>query len=380
MGSPISPMEAIEIIEKAIALYKKVKDTPEQINKIARRMERLDLYLHELADLLDRKKNPGGLASLRPTSAAQLEAIIKDVKADGQEVYTILRKWDENIGPKGLAFKFDWFAHLVFALGSSPDKLDTLAENIEQHLNDVNKFIVLLIAFAHNQQPNNKQWIRAPPSPDRRRSPSPGPREKNIVFVDGYNVGRSKVAEAYCRLLTQWTRKAGGEWKLNKTHSAGILPQTKSAYATELVALGTKMIHGGRQPTQVAMDSLFDNKWFEYPYKNVIKEQVSHSKSRGLAPRLFSVYDYIVVFTKGHEVKMIKLREMITEKHGNSARPKGKGKIVLLGDYLTGKPGSEIFEPNETRENWNRSTSVIKGSIKSFLKKELKWVQPPLGQ
>jgi protein-tyrosine-phosphatase len=372
-------MEAIDIIERAIALYKKVKDLPEQIGKIVKRMESLDVYLRELQDLLDVKKNPGGLVSLRSSNVAQLNTVVKDIKADGEKVYDLLIRWDKNIGPGGLVFRFDWFAHLVYGLGSSPDKLDALAADIERHLNDINRFIVLLISHAQNQQ--LLQSLRPPPpSPAlRSRSPSPKAEAFNILFIDGHNVGRSKVAEAYCRLLYQETiqNSKQSQLKMNKIDSAGILPTTNASCIQELVDLGEKLIVGDLPPNSSAMKSVFDNKSFDFPYKEDIKKKILRSRSRGLSSVLFSRFDFIVVFTKGHEVKMIKLREILLKKHGSSARSKNKGRIVLLGDYLGGKAGGEIYEAAEN--NWPKTTATIKLSVKALLKKEMGWIKPKQG-
>jgi hypothetical protein len=376
MGSPISPMEAIDIIERAIALYKKVKDTPEQINKIGRRMERLNNYLHELQELLDTKKNPGGLASLRPINKVQLESIIKDIKADGQQVYELLKRWEKNIGPLGLQWRFDWFGHMVYGLGSSPDKLDALADNIDKHLNDIDHFILLLISFAQNKQ--LVQRVPRAPSPSPARYPVPVPGQYNLLFVDGYNVGRSKVAEAYTRILLEWSKHIPNAkmLKVNMVDSAGIVIQNKAAYAQELIDLKTTLARGGNNPTTHALDSLFKNYTFQAPYKTAIEKQAYSSNARGLPANLFSTYDFIISFTKGHELKLIKLRELLVEKLGNSARPRGKGKIVLVADYVSGKEGTDLFEPEDTRDKWNRTTSFLKGCVRAFLKQELGWIEP----
>jgi protein-tyrosine-phosphatase len=376
MASPLSPMEAVEIVERALALYKKIKDLPEQITKIAKRMEGLNIYLHELQDILDTKKNPGGLASLRPVNVTQLNHIIKDIKADGQKVYDLLYRWEKNIGPGGLVWRFDWVAHLVYGLGSSPDKLDALGADIEKHLNDINRFILVLISFAANKQLMNKMRP-PPPSPILRpKSPIPASQEVNILFVDGFNTGRSKVAEAYCHLLSKWTIQISGapQWKIRRIYSAGILPSNKTSYAQELVDLGEKLTGGDVPPNSSAVDSLFNNTAFDFPFKETIKKQISSSRSRGLPSDLFSTFDFVIVFTRRHELKLIKLRELLLEKFGSSARPRKKGKIVLLGDYLTGKPGSEIYEPAD--KLWSNTTAVIKLSTRSFLQKEIGWVRP----
>jgi hypothetical protein len=386
MGSPISPMDVIDIINKAIDIYDKIQDQPGQIEKIGKRMPRLRDYLEELDELIDFKKHPSSLASLRPTQTKRLDELMKDVKEDVRQVYALLRKWEKNEGPAGLVWRFDWVAHAVYTLGSSPDKLDALHQSIEQHLNDINRFVVLLSAFAHNEalNPGNakpEQGKGKSPQPARKSpSPSPGPvpmkNDLNICFVDGFNTGRSRVAEAYLKLVGEWTCRTGGDWKIKIMHSAGTnVNRVDGGCLKELQTLGLKMVEGGKPVNYVAMDSLFDNKMFNYPYKQGVKNRVQHRKTIGIPRDLFSKYDYIVVFTLAQQVKLFKLREALIKLNA-SYRAHGKGQIVLLGDYV--KPGSEIFEaaPETSREKWNKTTSGLKIACKCFLKQECGWKQP----
>ncbi|KAF2405186.1 hypothetical protein EJ06DRAFT_518213 [Trichodelitschia bisporula] len=150
MSLPISPMEAIEIVQKAVALYKKIQDAPEQVAKIGKRMERLEHYLRGLQELLNAKSS-NTLASLQPAQTQQLKLVIQDIKSDSQQIYDILYKWDNNVGPFGLELRFKTMAQALFATGSSPDKLNDLCESIQQHQSELRDFLQLLGWFGLNQ-------------------------------------------------------------------------------------------------------------------------------------------------------------------------------------------------------------------------------------
>lgn len=390
MGSPISPLECVEWVERGIALYKKIKDAPEQMKLLGRRMDRLDFYLHQLAELVDKKKNPAGVAALSPAITSQMQIIMKDVRTDAKTVYELMRKYDENIGPKGLVWKYDWFGHLVFGLGSSPDKLKDLTDGIERHLGDLDRLIGLVMPLAHNTQMKKK--IKPPPSPILAPKAPARPETYAILFVDGYNTGRSKIAKAYCHLLSAWTTHEKAKWAANPLHSAGINIERDSDILNGLKSQGAVVMKDRLMMKKPALNSLFDNKSFDFlKSKPDIRNRTYENLSMGLPGDLFSKYHFIVTFTKGHELSLIKLRDHISKQKGPAAHPLGKGKIVLIGDYLSGKTGTQIFAPSRSkpspgksqaeadREAWNRTTALIKGSVKSFLKKEVGWLPPITG-
>jgi DNA-directed RNA polymerase subunit F len=136
MASPISPMEALAIVKKAVEIYQKIREAPDQMKKVGRRMERLESYLEALKELLNQKRRHA-LASLRPAQTRELKVILKDIEDDADKVYKILEKWDKNIGPFGLQFRFKSVAEALFALGSNLKNLEELTEEIELHKNDV---------------------------------------------------------------------------------------------------------------------------------------------------------------------------------------------------------------------------------------------------
>lgn len=52
MASPISPMEAIQIVQKAVELWKKIEDAPDFVEKVGKRMKNLESYLLGLKVML----------------------------------------------------------------------------------------------------------------------------------------------------------------------------------------------------------------------------------------------------------------------------------------------------------------------------------------
>jgi prepilin-type processing-associated H-X9-DG protein len=355
MASPISPLEAIGILQKALKLYKQIsEDVPEQMQRIARRMSRLETYLVGLDDLLNPKKNAGGLAALKPLLVSQLNEIIKDTEADASKIYDIIFRWKNNIGPGGVIFRFDWVAHTVFVLRSSPDKLDSLADHLDNHLDDINRFLLLLNTAGQNTLLLNPSQGQGKA---RTRSPSPNSRKEiNILFVDGHNEGRSRVAEAYAKLLREWTASKKGNWKVQWIHSAGISVLSRSQVSEQLKKLKVEPSEGKKPPNELAVASLFENQLFNYSFKSTIKTETMSKTSRGLQKDMFSKYHFILVFTRGQQLQLFRLRELLAQQQGYAAvKAKGKGNIVLLGaDYH--KRIEDIFEPKSERGQWNKTT------------------------
>jgi hypothetical protein len=144
------------------------------------------------------------------------------------------------------------------------------------------------------------------------------------------------------------------------------------------------MVAGEKAPKDVALAALFDNKFFNYSYKEKIKQSIKQQTSRGLTHSAFLKYDYLVFFNYSDMASMERLKHAVLDKHGDKAVAKGKAEPILLGKYGKSK-WSEIWEPSKqkdgslSRQDWNRTVSNIKISFKGFLKKELAWVQPPKG-
>jgi protein-tyrosine-phosphatase len=378
-------MEAIQIVQRAVELYKKIREAPDQVDKVGKRMQRLESYLLGLKELID-DKSRHSLALLRPAQIRELKAIINDIEKDAQQVYEILKKWDQNVGPFGLELRYNTVANALFALGSSTGKLEGLAEAIEQHKTDLRDFLQLLGYFGLNALLNP---VLQPPAQSKPRSPSPAPwthrKDCGTLFVDPYNAGRSKVAEAYTKLLGEWTTRAGGAWRIKFAHSAGFMVRNRSDCSGVLENFRPpldKPIKAGKVPPNcTAMAALFDNGLFNYPYKTTIRDATLSQRSRGLGQDLFSKYDFILVFTGREYENLLRLKKALIEKNGKTAAPKGKGRILHLGSYLSkdGKTIEIVDAPKDkngkdSRANWNKTVANIKMSIKLFLKRELGWV------
>ncbi len=327
-----------------------------------------------------------------------------------------------------MEWRFTSFAQAYFTLGTSSDKLDALAQDIEAHRADLDSYLGLMgvqgiqhtygaiqklaqdnnamkqqLAVIHSlleakalgnasagagNDPKKKEDAPAPPLP----SPSPLPPRADfkIIFVDPYNGGRSAVAAALARLLGGWTAGTGSDWRIDRVCSAGFFVTNRSSCVTEIESLAfahnwekLPVVPGDVGPSETAMAALFDNKSYDYPFKTVVRAAATKRKSRGLSRKVFGDFDYIIVFTSREHNNMVSLRQAIVAKDGQEAAPRGRGRIVHLGKYLTldGIP-REITNPaknadgSDSRVNWNWKVSQMKTAIKSFLRVEMRWRQP----
>lgn len=225
---------------------------------------------------------------------------------------------------------------------------------------------------------------------DKKPLPSPLRNDYRIIFVDPYNVGRSRVAEAYMQLIREWTIRSKGTWHVKDVHSAGLMVKSQSDCVEVLQKLQPPLkqhfLPGGEKPTWTGMASLFDNSFFNYPYKKNVRDKALVAKSRGIRQNIFSEYDWILVFTGRESENLLRLKKALIDKNGKGAAPKGKGRVLHLGGYL-GRKGesreivnaSKNKDGTESRENWNKTTASIKMAIRWFLRRELDWVQPAKG-
>ena len=252
MASPIGPLEALEIVKKAVQLYKKIHGYPDEIATVGRRIEDLEFYLSELRDLINDKRRHS-LAHLRPQQTERLRTIISDIERDARDVYEILKIWD-SAGS---------VARVLFAVGKNPRKLEDLTSSMDQRKQDLRDILQLLGLFAIHPQP-----------PLRPVTPTaPRRTDLSVIFVDPHNLGRSKVAEGYMKLLHDWTLRTNGEWRVKFSHSAGMRLAARSDCADVLKSLPKPILveGGNKTPNEAAMASLFDNKYFDYPWKPAIR-------------------------------------------------------------------------------------------------------------
>ncbi|POS77417.1 hypothetical protein DHEL01_v204194 [Diaporthe helianthi] len=395
MADPLGTlMQVAEVVGKVIEIYEKIKDAPDQIRRIGRRMTRLNTILRNLEGLL-RTDKKNSLARLGPALTDELLGVIKDIRKESEDLQVLFVKWDKDIGPWGMHFRFKFAAQAYFALGSSSDKLEALGNSIEEHREDLSDLLAVMMGFGINQLlvvgqvpgPASSEVVRQPsPSP----SPSPPRTDFRIIFVDPYNVSRSIVAEAYTSLLREWTIRTGGQWRIKMAHSAGFFVRARGEVVDTIDSmqvlypsykLGLKDGHSLPAPTPLA--ALFENQMFNHPYKQDVKKVMESRRSRGLTRAMFKTYDYVLVFTDREEDNLIRLRNLLVDSNGKDvATAKRKGKVMHLGRYLTTDGArKEILAPKDDgdRDQWNAKVGQIKIAIKAFLKGELDWKQPPKG-
>ncbi len=253
MASPISPLEALQIVRQAVLLYKKMSGYPDEIAAVGRRIEDLEFYLSELLVLINDKQRHC-LANLRPQQTQRLRSIISDIRTDANGVYEILTIWEA-------ASKME---RLAFSIGRNPKRLEELTSSMDQRKQDLRDILQLMGLFALQPHPPLQP---VPPS-------APTRSDYGVIFVDPHNRGRSKVAEGYIKLVWSWTIRTGGDWRVRLAHSAGTRLRDRGDCGDVLRGLPKPIIvdGGSRTPSDMAMASLFDNKYFDYSFKHDIEE------------------------------------------------------------------------------------------------------------
>ncbi|KAH6657972.1 hypothetical protein BKA67DRAFT_203401 [Truncatella angustata] len=412
--------QVVEIVQKAVAIYERIKDAPDTIRKLGRRMGRLETILEGLENYV-RNNSKHALARLRQSQSEDLLHIIDETREDCSRVYVLFEKWEKKIGPLGLQFKDNAFAQYVaqsyFALGSSAKELESLAADVEIHRRDLDQYMALMgvqgIQANQDAIMSMKQQIQqlhklvqanvalAAPQPTapaqaggkkkRKPSPSPSPpkRDFKVIFIDPHNLGRSVCAEVLMDLYRADTKKRNGDWRIATIHSAGFFCKSENDCIEMIEKLDYKhgsykmgMSKGATSPNEAAIASVFHNKNFEKikDYKTDLYVRTDARVSRGIKKDVFKQYDYIIVFTGREHDNMIRLRSAITAKDGKDAAPKGKGRVVHLGSYSsTDGSVKEIVDPpknkdgTHSRDEWNKKVAELKIAIRGFLHKEMEW-------
>ncbi|KAI9695332.1 MAG: hypothetical protein M1820_008684 [Bogoriella megaspora] len=375
----ISPAEALEWIQKGIALYNRIRhEAPEQVKKAGKHMERLERYLVGLQGIIN-DPTRHALGSLGPSQTGELQIIIDEIKVSAKAIYEIVDKWDNYRGPFGFRFA-SAPSHVLFAIGSSPEKLSKLTEDIQDSRYELRDYLQLLGYFGINELVGRDQRVQG-----RTPSPRPPGREYSVLFVDPQNLGRSKVAEAYIKLLREWTARTHGTWRIKFAHSAGILIRNKCDCVGVLGNLNspTEMKDGKLKPNMTALSALFDGPYWKNAYADDVREDITSRRSRGINRSIFKTYDCIVVFHSRELQTLTRLKQELVSSSGSSVAPKGKGRLIQLGSYLlSGREPINILDaarnPDGTQswENWEKTVRRIKMSIKEFLKCELDWTEP----
>ncbi|KAB5555031.1 hypothetical protein GE09DRAFT_147742 [Coniochaeta sp. 2T2.1] len=395
------------LVRGTVDLYNRIHDWPEQMKKLGRRMKNLNVYLSELEEIVTARPN-SAFSRLFSTQKKHLGALLQDIRKDTESINELFHKWENDIGPLGFQFRFKTVTAAFFALGSSSDKVAELTEDINEHLQGIRDYLILMgfkATVLIGEQQQNPQVPPAPvlgkpvkPTPasgknngkDKRKpspSPSPAPPRKDfkIIFIDPGNIGRSVVGEALAKLMKEWTKSANGDWRIQTIHSGGLRVKDKTDLPADIPSL-KRDIAGVKPPVGLALDAVFDNKAFDFPAKKDVHIAMLKKRSNGLQKDIFKKYDFILVFTSLDHERMLKIKSALIEKEGVGAvTAKGKGRVLHLGSYLTldgipreiDDPRKTAKEPKVTRADWNWKTAQIKLAVKEFLKQEMQWKPPP---
>ncbi|KAK4158233.1 hypothetical protein C8A00DRAFT_10960 [Chaetomidium leptoderma] len=387
----------VELVQKAIAIYERIENLPQQMAQLGRRMEHLNIFLVRLQNFLEGKPKKELLSG----QLDDLRKLLERIKSNAAKVYDLFDRYKKGIlsRSKDLEFRASWISHLWFSIvDNSADKVQVIMEDIDQQRSLLRDYLVLMaVEKAYQPRPGRtteKDTAATATAMVKRPTPSPSPspprRDYKILFVDPYNEARGVVAEALVKLLGQLTAKARGDWRIIEVQSAGFFAKAKSDCVGVIKGLDYSeksfkkpWLPGGQKPHSTAMAAVFDNKWCDYPFKKDIRKEITARTSCGMRKDTFSSFDFIIVFTLREHDNMVKLKEALGKQKDI---PRGKGRVLQLGTYLSQKRGEvrEILHPDQRnlndaskeREDWNRTVSDIKTALKGFLKQEMKWKQP----
>ncbi|TKX22480.1 hypothetical protein C1H76_5262 [Elsinoe australis] len=379
MSLPISIGDILALVEIAKNVYDKVKGIQEKVDKAANEVIKLEGYLRNLREILTRHKGLGQ-NSLQNDQVADMKNMLDVIYAHVAKVTQLLKDYRDRRGPLGSTFAVDVAHRVYFATGGGAKKLDELSEQLEVLVREVDRWTTQLNTAIAQQilvQMNDMALGKQKPAPSPAQK-----RQVSILFIDKDNTGRSKVAEAYAKLVNQWTSTSRDKWPVKTVHSVGLNIKRRNQCLDHLEKLDIGVRGDGNEaPVEHAMTALFDNKMFDFPYKATIRTQTESSRSRGPELSLFKDYDYILIFTRFMDTNLVRLRQQLIKEGGQSVAPKGKGQIKLLGEYGNAKQAAiyhpnKLPDPKEDIEKWKKTVSVIKIAYKNFLKQELGWKQP----
>ncbi|EAQ87129.1 hypothetical protein CHGG_03748 [Chaetomium globosum CBS 148.51] len=420
-------LTVVELVQKAITIYERIENLPQQMAQLGRRMENLNLFLVRLQNFLTEnnkndKNNKNPKTQLLSGQLNDLRKLLAGIKANAEKVYDLFDRYKSGIlsRSKDLKFRASWMTQVWFSIvDSSADKVQVIMEDIDQQRSLLRDYLVLMAVEKAYEPPATtttttttrpgRDPAQKPPngtlaatSPIRRPPPSPSPtpprRDYKILFVDPYNEARSVVAEALVKLLAQLTlraRNGGGDWRIGEVSSAGFFTKRKNEAAGAIDALDYSERSfqlpwrpGGAPPDATALSAVFDNRWADYPFKKDVRKEILARTSRGVPKDVFARFDFVFVFTVREHDNMVKLKEALLRREGPGAAPRCKGRVLQLGAYLAHKRGQvrEILNPVEAgvksgdlkkkREAWNQQVSEIRTALKAFLKQEMRWTPP----
>ncbi|KAJ9634145.1 hypothetical protein H2204_006476 [Knufia peltigerae] len=383
--------DALAVVEKAIALYDKMTDAIETVQFMGIRLEGIRDQIMIAQRLVPDSKNDI-LLKLDRDLYEMIKKTIKKIEVDAQATQVILDAW---YGKKTGILDSTWRSKLVADVVNSlikgkGDELKKLNQRLEEYQTSLNHFIGMVNTFyikelIDRDTTNKGKKLAVAGTPSAvSRSPSPAKRQQyRVIFVDPYNEGRSVVAQSYLYLVHQWTVRTENYWPLNKWESAGMRVRARSAFVPQLQALGLskpiQFADGNVPSSPNAIDALFGQPYFNYAYKEPIRQGAAKRLSRGLPVDIFDHYEFILVFTKEQQAILEALREHIARTQPKFKEVNQRARILLLGSY---SKAGQIYTPSATgdaeelKKRWGKVINQIKGSVKGFLELECGWKPP----
>lgn len=363
-------------ITTAIEIGKRIIDAPKEILAIIKSLENLETYMVELKDLVE-----SSATELKESTKTRLEQILRDIEVDVKDTEKILRAWEVKEGPRGIKLRLEPVHRAIWPFGSNPKRMKEIQANIERQQRKVALYIPFILRTMLKAKAHDIKVLVPKPSvdiPARRNYKT----QYNNIFVDPYNEGRSVIAQAYTRLLRDWTIRTNGHWPLNWNQSAGHLVKMQSETVTIQERIGMKMVNGGEKALATPTACLFERSLFQGSYKDELWENTLEHASRGLKKNVFTDYDFILVFNKEHAEQFEAPREAFAAEDMVKA---GMGKLKLLGAYgYTGT--AEIWNPwtrngkvSQARAAWDPVVWNIQTSVEAFLETECGWKKSPDG-
>jgi len=360
--------DLVLILQECMKLYNKINDAGDIIDDVQDRLGEILGWVKPIQAHLNDKYGPARKYPESPT----IQTIVDKMKIEAERIKTIFQRFYEA----DRADDFWSFARRArFAIGNSTKELEQLITTIERRADNLDRQVRLMDSKYLQRQ---VLAIKKPLRGTCKR------RNVKILFVDPGNTGRSVVAQGYAQLVREATRTSNKPWFITTIHSAGLyVRNTGPCGLSELQdQINLSTLDANRAPSKVAQASLFDNDYFNYPYRSAIRGRLANQRSRGITRTTFRDYDYILVFRLKDNMDLQKLRVKIRQTYGAQFVPKEKGKIVMLGEYRD-QNSSEIFWPKgpgdsivPTRKDMDRCMGMIKAGFKGWLRDELEWERP----
>ncbi|GAM82444.1 hypothetical protein ANO11243_004240 [Dothideomycetidae sp. 11243] len=235
-------------------------------------------------------------------------------------------------------------------------------------------------------------------------------KRPSVLFVDQTNTDQSKVAEAYTRLLCDWTRRAGASPPLGAIDSAGLdvkhgsgikqfiepsrdrCPPDLPNYTAMLALLDSIDIRdrgdrggGGKGGQEKQQENDDHSPGAVVEIEGAVSRRMrvdlwTKCLPRGVSDRLFRDYDYIIVFDDSTVARLDLLRQQLVAQFGACVAPVDMGRIVQLhrysSDVFIKACGKWPLQNLPDYESWRKTNETVKTAIENWLKSEFGWKKP----